>query len=329
LDRDALTQSEIDSLVTALSAGAIEEREPPEAGRFLPYDFRRPTKFTKEQLKTMQVIHENYSRIVSNFLSAYLRVPVKLELLSVNQLTYEEFIYSLSAPTLMTIFNLSGELGMAMLETNPDFVFMAIDLLFGGEGTPPEKIRELTEIEITAMRQIIEPLLDNLSYVWKGIAALSPTIESIDTNPQFKQVISSSEIIALVTLAVGINEVTGRLNLCFPYITLERILPNLSAQHWFGQFQRDPEREKESDVGQSLAAAPVELTAVLGRAAITLDDFFHLQEGDVLTLRRRKGEPLEVFVEGVPVFLAQPGLSGKQLAVQISGWLDGAGEADA
>lgn len=327
--RDSLTQSEIDSLISALSSGEIKDKEEPVKEGYLHYDFRRPTKFTKEQLKTMYVMHENYSRITGNFLTAFLRVPAKLEVVSVGQVTYEEFIYSLPIPTLMTIFNMSAELGMAMLETNPNFAFTVIDLLFGGEGNPPEEIRELTEIEISVMRRVLEHMLNNLGYIWKGIAALSPQIESIDTNPQFNQVIASSETIALVTISVEVNKVHGLLNLCYPFVTLDRILPNLTAQHWFNQYQHDPERAGGSDIENSLLDAIVEVAVVLGQTAITLDDYFNLQEGDVLTLRRRSGEPLEVLVENSPVFLAQPGLRGRQLAVQLTDWIKKAGGPDA
>lgn len=319
--RDTLTQSEIDSLISAISSGKIEKKAAPGQEEYLVYDFRRPTKFSKEQLKTMHIMHDNYSRIMGNFLTAFLRVPVKLEVVSVAQVTYEEFIYSLPIPTLMTIFNMSQDLGVAMLETNPAFVFTMIDLLFGGEGRPPGKIREFTEIELSVMRQIVERFLDNLSYVWKGIVPLSPQIESMDTNPQFNQVISSSETVALITISAQIKETQGFINLCFPYITLDRALQNLTAQHWFNQFQQAPEKTKAGDIEKSLYPAEVEATVILGQATITLDDYFELQEGDVITLRRQNGEPLEVLVENSPVFLAQPGLKGQHLAVQITGWL--------
>ncbi|HHX86922.1 MAG TPA: flagellar motor switch protein FliM [Firmicutes bacterium] len=320
--RDTLTQSEIDSLISAISSGKIEDKATPGQEEYQVYDFRRPTKFSKEQLKTMHIMHDNYSRIMGNFLTAFLRVPVKLEVVSVAQVTYEEFLYSLPIPTLMTIFNMSSDLGIAMLETNPAFVFTMIDLLFGGEGKPPGKIRELTEIELSVMKQIIERFLDNLRYVWKGIVPLSPQIESMDTNPQFNQVISSSETVALITISAQIKEVQGFINLCFPYITLDRTLQNLTAQHWFNQFQQAPERTKAGDIEKSLYLAEVETTVILGQATITLDDYFQLQEGDVLALGRQSGEPLEVLVENKTVFLAQPGLKGKHLAVQITGWIN-------
>ena len=327
--RDSLTQSEIDSLISAISSGRIEKKEEASLeGEYQVYDFRRPTKFSKEQLKTMHIMHDNYSRIMGNFLSAFLRVPVKLEAASVAQVTYEEFIYSLPIPTLMTIFNMSQDLGIAMLETNPALVFTMIDLLFGGEGRPPDKIRELTEIELSVMRQIMERFLDNLSYVWKGIIPLSPQIESMDTNPQFNQVISSSETIALITISAQIKETQGFINLCFPYITLDRALQNLTAQHWFNQFQQTPGKTRTGDIKRGLYPAEVEATVILGQATITLDDYFQLQEGDVIPLRRQNGEPMEVLVENNPVFLAQPGLKGRHRAVQITGWINEEGGLD-
>jgi flagellar motor switch protein FliM len=318
--RDTLTQSEIDSLISAITAGTIDTKAKPEKEKYQKYDFRRPTKFSQEQLRTLKIIHDNYARIMGNFLTAFIRVPVKLQVVSVAQVTYEEFILSLPVPTLMTIFNASPEMGVAMLETNPAFVFTMIDLLFGGEGRPPSKIRELTEIELTVMRQVNEKFLDNLRYVWKGIAELSPQIESMDTNPQFNQVIASSEIVALVTLSIYVQNVQGFINLCFPYMTLEKVLPSLTAQQWFDQFQHHS-TGSPGNVAERLTAAEVEVAVVLGTAQITLEDFMQLREGDVLPLQRRQGEPLDVLVEGHPVFKVQPGVRGSHLGVQITGWI--------
>lgn len=319
--RDTLTQSEIDSLINAISAGAIDTQAAPEKEEYRAYDFRRPTKFTKEQIRTLQIIHDNYARIMGNYLTAFLRVPVKLQVVSVAQVTYEDFIYSLPVPTLMTIFNASPDMGIAMLETSPTFVFTLIDLLFGGEGKPPSKIRELTDIETTVMRQVKEKFLDNLSYVWKGIVELSPQIESMDTNPQFNQVIASSETVVLVTLSVSVQDVQGFINLCFPYLTLERVLPRLTAQQWFDQFQFAADRGTPGNVEKCLRAPAVDVQVVLGKSRITLEDFMQLREGDVLTLQRRKEEQLEVLIEGCPVFKARPGKRGRRLGIQITGWI--------
>ncbi len=321
MGKDALTQSEIDSLINAISSGDLEEETPETGDDYQAYDFRRPTKFSKEQIRTLQIIHENYARIMGNYLTSFLRVPVKLQVVSVAQVSYEEFVFSLPVPTLMTIFNMSQKMGVAMLETNPAFVFTIIDLLFGGEGKQPGKIRELTEIELSVMRQINEKFMDNLSYAWKGIVQLEPKIESMDTNPQFNQVIASSETVALVTFSANVQNVQGFVNLCFPFVGLEHVLSSLTAQHWFNQFQQSASKNKPGDVEKCLKDPEAEVQAVLGKARITLDDFLQLQEGDVLPLRRRRGEPLELLVEGRPIFKVQPGLRGKQLAVKVTGWV--------
>lgn len=315
--KDALSQSEIDSLINALSSGDLEKEAETVINDYQAYDFRRPTKFSKEQIRTMQIIHDNYARLMGNYLTSFLRVPVKLEVVSVAQVSYEEFIFSLPVPTLMTIFNMSQEMGVAMLETNSTFVFTIIDLLFGGEGKQPGKIRELTEIEISVMRQICEKFIDNLSYAWKGIAQMEPQIESMDTNPQFNQVIASSETVALISFSANVQNVQGFVNLCFPFIGLEHVLSSLTAQNWFNQFQQTASKNRPGNIEKCLQAPLAEVKAVLGTARITLDDFLELQEGDVLPLNRRRGDPLELFVEGQPVFKVQPGLKGTRLGVQV------------
>src|SRR5690554_5747980 len=230
--KDVLSQEEIDSLIQALSTGELDESEKKTEEVSL-YDFKRPNKFSKEQTRTLLNIHENFARILSNFLTVYLRTNVQVKMESVSQITFEEFIFSLPSPTLMTIFSAGETMGSAMLETNPQFVFPIIDLLFGGRGEMPSAARELTEIELTVMRRILAKILENLRYAWEDVYELTPVIENMDTNPQFNQMIASSETVALMTFSTTIGEVKGLINLCFPYLTLEPVVPNLTSQHWF------------------------------------------------------------------------------------------------
>ncbi len=321
--RDILSQSEIDSLISAISSGTLKEKTEVAAIEGAAYDFRRPTKFSKEQLKTLQVIHDYYARTMGNFLAAFLRTPVKCEVVSVGQVTFEEFICSLPVPTLMTVFNLSAELGVGILEISPSLTFTLVDLLFGGEGKVPSRFRELTEIEITVLRQIIERFLDNLSYAWKGIAQLSPQIESMETNPQFSQVVASGETVVLITVTAQINSIQGFVNLCFPYAALDQVLPSLTAQQWFNQYPRLQGRDHTAAISRAIGNTEVEIQVVLGTAQITLEDFLQIREGDVITLHRRLGEPLEATVEGYPVLTVHPGLNGGRLGIWIDGWLEG------
>ncbi len=321
--KDILSQFEIDSLISAIGSGKIEEEEGiTDSNEHQSYDFRRPSKFSKEQIRTLQIIHENYARILGNFLSAYLRVPVQIQLVSVSQVTYEEFVFSLPVPTLVTVFNMSAELGSAMLETNPSFVFPIIDLVFGGDGRQLGKTRELTDIELTVMQQINNKLLQNLSYVWEDIAPLAPHVENMDTNPHFNQMFASTETVALLSFSVQIKENQGFMNLCFPFITLEKIMTKLTAQFWFRGHTQNVGEFSDHAIIKQLEKVNVELSAILGRTTITLEDFLQFREGDIIQLSRREGEDLEVFVEGELLFNGQPGAQDQNRALQITGWVD-------
>lgn len=247
-------------------------------------------------------------------------MPVQVQLVSVSQVTYEEFIFSLPVPTLITVFNMNTEMGNAMLETNPSFVFPLIDLVFGGEGNYPRHARELTDIEISVMRNLNNKLLSNLRYCWEDIVDLAPAIETMDTNPQFNQMFASTETVALVTFNAQIKDNQGFINLCFPYITLEKIMPKLTAQFWFKQPLRETSRFYEETLLRELEKVEVELRAVLGKATITLYDFLQFQEGDILQLSRQEGEDLDIYVGGELLLKGQPGVLGQNLALRITGW---------
>jgi flagellar motor switch protein FliM len=317
--KEVLSQSEIDSLIHALSTGQInaDEKEATTTGASIRvYDFRRPNKFSKEQMRTLQVVHENFARILANFLSAYLRTPVQIRLASVSQVTFEEFIFSLPTPTLMTIFNASSELGSAMLETNPQFVFPIIDLLFGGDGETPKKIRELTEIELTVMKRIILKIMENLRYAWEDIVEITPQIENMDTNPQFNQMIASNETVALITLSTQICKSEGLINVCFPYVTLEKVIGNLTAQHWFSTSQPLSKHSKQL-VENSLEQIEVEVSAILGSATIHVEDFLQLEVGDVILFEQKVDTPMTLLVEGAPMYDVHPGVFHGHRAVQL------------
>jgi len=313
--KDVLSQEEIDSLIQALSSGQLDESDKNAEEDVRRYDFKRPNKFSKEQVRTLSNIHENFARILSNFLTAYLRTNIQIKLESVSQLTFEEFIFSLPTPTLMTIFSVSPELGSAMLETNPQFVFPIIDLLFGGKGEMPAITRELTEIELTVMRRVLSKILENLRYAWEDVYELKPQIENMDTNPQFNQMIASSETVALMTFSTVIGSAKGLLNLCFPYLTLEPVIPNLTAQHWFASV-RAGEKDKNL-MTAGLEPVTVTATAVLGEAVISVEDFLRLEVGDVIMLNQKINQPMVLQVEGVPLFEVQAGTLKGRRAVQF------------
>jgi len=318
---EVLSQAEIDALLKALNSGevqaeAIKEDTTPRAKK---YDFRRPNKLSKEQMRTLYMIHENYGRLVANFLSAYLRTNIQVKIVSVEQMTYEDFILSLPTPTLITIFSMEPLRGSAVLETNMNFISPIIDLLFGGSGETLAHQRELTEIELHVLRRLNSRILERLSYSWADIQEITPKLESMETNPQFTQAISPNETVAIVTFTTTVSKYEGLLNLCLPYMLLEPVISRLSARHWFSAVNEGKTQlDYREAIEKMLAKAPVKLNAYCGHTQLPVREFIQLQVGDVITLDKLLGEDLELYVEGHAKFKVQPGVVGKKLAVQVT-----------
>ncbi|WP_406678136.1 flagellar motor switch protein FliM [Moorella sp. ACPs] len=318
---DVLSQAEIDALLQALTSGEVQAEtiKDDTMAKVKKYDFRRPNKFSKEQLRTLYMIHENYGRLVANFLSAYLRANIQVKIVSVEQMTYEDFILSLPTPTLMNVFTLEPLKGSAVLQANMNFIFPIIDLLFGGRGEMLAFSRELTEIELHVLRRVNGRILEQLSYSWSDIYSFTPKLEAMETNPQFTQVISPNETVAVITLSTTVGRQEGLLNLCLPYMLLEPVISRLSASHWLaapGEGEARP--DYRAVIEQILAGVPVELTAYCGRTRLPVRDFIQLQVGDVITLEKVVGEDLELYVDGHLKFKVQPGVVGQKIAVQVT-----------
>jgi flagellar motor switch protein FliM len=300
-----------------------------QGGKIERYDFRRPNKFSKEQLRTLKIVHEKFSRIVSNYLTAFLRLPVKINLDAVSQVSYEEFTSNMPQPTMMTVFSLSDRTGVAMLETGSKIMFPIIDILFGGEGKLLKQARELTEIELSVMKRVGSKILDNLSYAWGDVIPVSLTIEGIDTNPRFNQLVAANETVALLKFYTEIGQNKGIIQLCFPYITLEPVLAELSTQYLFLS-QARPKNNVKSQSGKvekKLNAAEVELVAVLGKATITIEDFLLFQVGDVIQLNRKINEPVDLCLEGRPMFKISLGTIDRKMGGVIKSIIDNGGDA--
>ncbi|AEG59539.1 flagellar motor switch protein FliM [Desulforamulus ruminis] len=321
MSKEVLSQGEIDSLLEALLSGSVPADESTgsrENLKFKRYDFRRPNKFTKEQLRTLQVLHEGYARLLSNFLAGYLRAPISIEVASIGQFTYEEFVNSVPSPTVMTIFSLAPLKGIALMETNLQFLFPLIDLQFGGPGEMPLKIRELTDIELSVANRIIRRLLDHLSISWKDIAAVTPKIESIDANPHLHQLMSPNDIVAVITLSTEVgNEVKGLINICLPYNFLDSILSKFSAAN---QFTTDNEQEEQDlkALEYWLGESDVEISILIGQATITVKDFLQLQIGDVLSTNRSFTQDMDMHIDDELKYKVQAGTVGQGLAVQVT-----------
>ncbi|MEI0604954.1 flagellar motor switch protein FliM [Brachyspira alvinipulli] len=330
---EVLSQSEIDALLSAISSGESldnidTKRVEVEHRKIKIYDFKRPDKFSKDQIRTLQMMHENFARVTTTSLSAQLRTLVGIHVASVDQLTYEEFIRSVSNPSTLAIVSMDPLKGSSILEIDPSITFTIIDRLFGGPGESPKNLnRELTDIELSVMEGIIVRILGNLREAWSQVIDLRPRLGSIETNPQFAQMVSPNDMVVLITLETKVADVEGMMNFCIPYITIEPILSKFSAQYWYASIRRGSSSENLKIIKEKLQNIFVETSAELGSMQLPLSDILNLQKGDVVKFTDTKiTDPVIFKIGNRKKFLCRPGISGSRMAVQLTGVMDG--EAD-
>lgn len=316
---DVLSQDEIDKLLQALKSGELSVEEiKREEKRVKLYDFRRPSKFSKEHVRVFDMIHENFARSVSTYLSGRVRTFVSINLASIDQITYEEFIRSLPAPAFIVVFSAPEFVGSAILEMNLELFYAILDLILGGPGTTNVK-RPPTEIEISIMRKEVMNILANLAQAWGDVYAFSPTIESIENNPQFVQIAPPSEMILLISLFLTIGKTEGFMNVCWPSSLMEPLMDRLSSRNWFKVAKKEEASEKlQKDLVENLGQMNVVINAVLGEAILTVREILELEVGDVIRLKSHKDEDITLQVQGKTKFLARPGTYKGYRAVKIT-----------
>lgn len=318
---EVLTQEEIDALLRALDRGEVDAEElkkEQSKKKVRVYDFRRPNKFSKEQIHTLQVIYENYARSLGTYLSAQLRSAVTVDVLSVEQITYDEFIRSISNPTILAIFSMPPLEGNAILEINPNLGFAVLDRMFGGPGQSIEKVRGLTEIEETVMDRVCDKMLYYLEEPWSIIAPLKPMLDRIDSNPQFTQIVSPSEMVVIVSLETKLGAVMGMINICIPYLVLEPIINKLNVHYYYSSTVRHRNPGDTAAIKNRIREAVIPVKVMLGRNVITVADLIELNVGDVIPLERKIDEDLEVIIGNKTKYLAKPGTYSNRAAVQIT-----------
>jgi flagellar motor switch protein FliM len=318
---EVLSQSEIDALLAALTSGSVnveDLKEEEKKKKVRVYDFKRPNKFSKDQLNTLSNIYENYCRALNTHLSALLRTIVQVNLMSVEQLTYDEFTRSIPDPSIINIISLNPLPGNAIMEINPNISFIMLDRLLGGIGQGLESLRTLTEIERTVMELLGQKMVNLFREAWSTIISLSPRIEFIENNPQFAQITSATEMVVLISLETRIFERVGMINICIPYITLEPIISKLSVQFWYSSARKEQTPENFIGLRKRIETALVPVKVVLGRTRVTLAELLELQLGDVIALDTRVDQELEVVVGPQTKFTGRPGLIGNRLGVQIT-----------
>lgn len=323
---EVLSQDEIDQLLNAISSGDVDgaEAQPAASNKNIKiYDFKRPDKFSKEQIRTVSIMHETFARLTTTALSAQLRSLVNVHVASVDQLTYEEFIRSIPTPTALAVINMDPLKGSAILEIDPAVTYSIIDRQFGGPGEGSKVSRELSEIEQAVMEGIIVRILGNMREAWSQVIDLRPRLGQIETNPQFAQIVPPTEMVVLVTLETKVGEVEGMMNFCIPYLTIEPIVSKLSAQYWYSSVRRGATTENLNILKERLSAIQVPISAEVGRVELAMRDVVNLRPGHIIRLPRvNLGDNMILKVGNRPKFNCQPGVVGNRVAVQITSKID-------
>jgi len=319
---DVLSQTEIDALLAALSSGEMDAEElkkEESAKKVRSYDFKRAVRFSKDHIRSLTRVHENFARYLTTYFSAQLRTFVQINVVSVDQLPYDEFIRSVPKMTILNVFQAEPLEGRMVLEVNPNVAFAMLDRMLGGIGTSPARVGgSLTEIETVVMERIFSRTFDSLKEAWKSIMDIKPQMVALETNPQFLQLVSPNETIALISLSTKIGETSGMINLCIPHVVLEPIMPRLSVHHWFVSQKktRAPEEVEALQARVNKAALPI--VAELGTSTITVQELLNLAVGDVIALNKPVNEGLRISVGNKLKYYGTPGAVKGRLAVQIT-----------
>lgn len=317
---EVLSQNEIDNLLAALSAGEldVDQMQESEEKQVKDYDFRRPTKFSKEHLRTLEIIFEHYSRLISTNLPVYLRKNVQVSVASSETVTFNEFTNALSNPVILGIINFAPLNGQIIVDLATNLGYAMLDRMLGGSGAPLEKSRDFSEIELTIIQKILIMFTQLLRDPWKNVIDISPILQRLETNPQFAQVIAPNDMIAIVTLNMKIGDVEGFMNICLPFFTLEDVMDKLNTKYWFSTMQENHDENYEEYIETLIRKVDIPIRAVLGKTVVSVSDFMGLQVGDCIRLDSKVDEDMNIYVGNIKKFTALPGTEKDSYAVRIT-----------
>ena len=317
---EVLSQNEIDNLLAALSTGEldVDRMQEEKEKQVKDYDFSRPTKFSKEHLRTLEMIFEHYSRLISTNLPVYLRKSVQVTVASSETVTFGEFTNSLSNPVILGVVNFAPLNGTIIVDLATNLGYAMLDRMLGGSGIPLEKNRDFSDIELIIIQKMLVMFTQLLRDPWKNVIEISPVLQRMETNPQFAQIIAPNDMIAIVTLNMKIGDVEGFMNICLPFFTLEDVMDKLNTRFWYSTMQENHDENYELYIESLIRKVDVPIRAVLGTSTITVNDFANLQVGDCIRLNSKVDEDMNVFVGNIRKFTALPGAEKDSYAVRIT-----------
>jgi len=332
MPEDILSDSELNALLAGMqgepkkddreeeevltSKGKIEPSK--KKGNIKSYDFRRPDKFSKDQIRTIEMMHESFARHFGADLSGYIRTIAEVTVTSVRQMTYSEYIEKIPNPTSIAIFSLEPLKGMAIYEINPSIIFPIIDRVLGGRGTAMSKPRELTDLEQAIVGKIIEKAFVNLKDSWHRIIAFEPEIKARETNPQFVQIVAPNEMVLNLNFEIKIKEHVGAMSMALPYMVIEPVLFKLSARQWFTLTKEEVSPETREILDKKVKNTWIPMCIKLGGTILTINEIVNLKPGDIVKLETNVKDDILILAESKPMFYGKIGIKGKKKAVKIT-----------
>ncbi len=325
MSTEVLSQLEVESLLSAMGSEEMPAAEPPARSpklisreKIAPYDFKRPERVGKEQMRALQTLHEGFGRNFGAALSALLRSIVEVKLTSVDQLTYSEFVFSLENPSCFNLLKAEPLEGNLILDINPSILYPIIDrLLGGGREMGALARRPLTEIELRLVSRITSLFLEELRHAWENVLDLKLAVLQVESNPQLVQIVPPNEVVVVISFELMIGDLRGMMNLCIPYNSIERIGGKLSANNWVSYGRKNATKETIQQISETICSSPVGVQVRLARTKIGTGELMSLRVGDIITTQKDVHQPVVVAVEGVPKFRAKLGAFKGHKAILI------------
>ncbi|RMF59892.1 MAG: flagellar motor switch protein FliM [Calditrichaeota bacterium] len=318
---EVLSQQEIDRLLTGISSGEIEEeqiKEVLETKEIYEYDFRRPSRVSKDHLKAIRTLHETFSEYYGFYLASRLQSMVTINLITVDQLRYSEYVLSIANPCVVHIFDILETKGKAVIEMTPELVFMIVERLLGGNGTQPSAPRSITLLEQRIMQPLILQALETLSKAWRPLHEVHFELTGFESNSDFVQIAPASEIVVVISFEIKVAEESFLMNICYPFLSLEDIINQLNLQHFNRASSTEDKQKALQNLTQNLQKTKIEIRTELGKCQLTVKELLGLSEGDVLCLDRTIDNPLPVYVQDRLKFYGRAGTVDGRMAIQIT-----------
>ncbi len=313
---DALTPDEIEALMTTVAGGLAEGAVA--TGGAVVYNFKKPNRVSQEQMRSLHRLHETHARSLEFAFSTLFRQITDVAVVSVVQLTYEEFLGSLPSPTCFAVIGINDHKSSLALEIDLDTIFPIIDRLLGGRGTKLTTKRELTELEWALADRVVGVLLDEYRKVWRPVRDLEFHVQVRESNPSHTQLVGPNELVVLIILRVEFGGISGTMNVCFPFVSLEPLLQKLDLRNWLVQEAEEASDESARAMRAHLDRVPVRVEAHLGDARISVRHLVGLREGHLLRLNVSVHDEIGLFVNGIEKFAARPVSRAGMKAVRVT-----------